>query len=202
MGKLRQDIVAAVRQLLPAGWVLDGITCTGDTDNGGAVLPAEAQAVIDLDEGEAIACVFANSRPSSAAAITIIHEADPANDLSFRYLGTLGGFNLLAPSRPGRTFPDLPPGLYTVYFRAVDGWTLGGLACEGDSDGGSVLDVAVGTAAIDLDAGEAIVCRFQHLGPGVTPQPTPQPTPGPSPTPSPTPPPGANHRVYLPFARR
>ena len=188
-----------VRQLLPAGWVLAGLSCAGDGDGGTTTAPAEGAAIIDLDEGEAISCTFANARPSTTGAITIQHEANPADDLSFRYLGALGGFTLRAPSRPGRTFADLPSGAYTVYPRPVDGWVVVELSCAGDTDGGTVIDITTATAVIDLDAGEAIVCRFGHAGPGApTATATPSPTPSPTPPPTPTPPPGAARRVYVP----
>lgn len=186
-----------VRQLTPAGWVVDGLSCAGDADNGTALLPDEATALIDLDEDENITCTFAATRPSQTGAITIIHEPNPADDTQFRYNGSLGGFNLRAPARPGRTYIDLTPGPYTVGSRPQDGFALTSITCEGDTDGGSAVDLPARNVTIDLDAGEAIVCRFQHLGPGVTPQPTPSPTP-----PPPTPPPGSAATTFLPFVKR
>ncbi len=185
-----------VRQLTPAGWVVGDIACAGDADNGTALLPDEATAIIDLDEDENVTCTFAAVRPAQTGAITIVHEPNPADETQFRYNGTLGGFNLRAPSRPGRTFVDLTPGSYTVGSRPQDGWTLESISCEGDADGGSTVDLPGRGVAIDLDAGEAVVCRFRHLGPGVTPQPT--PTPGPTPTP----PPATGAKAFLPFVKR
>jgi len=183
-----------VRQIAPAGWLPAGVTCTGDGDGGTTTSPAEGTATIDLDEGEAITCTFANARPGTTGAITIIHEASPADDLSFRYLGTLGGFTLRAPSRPSRAFTDLPPGVYMVSPRPVDGWAVAAIDCAGDTDGGGVIDITMAAATIDLDVGEAIVCRFSHVGPGA-----PTPTPPPTPSPTPTPPPGGMRPVYLPI---
>ncbi|MCW5848074.1 MAG: hypothetical protein KIS95_12640 [Anaerolineae bacterium] len=185
-----------VQQLLPAGWVLDALTCDGDSDGGTTVLPDEATALIDLDEDEAITCTFVGSRPVSTGAVTILHDAGPADDTLFRYNGALGGFSLRAPSRPSRSFVDLTPGRYVVGVRPEGDWSLYGVTCDGDTDSGSVVDLPGRAVAIDLDAGEAIVCRFTHLAPGVTPMPTPTPTP--TATPSPTPPPGSAARVYLP----
>lgn len=187
-----------VRQLTPAGWVIDSLSCGGDADNGTALLPDEATVLIDLDEDENITCTFAAARPSQTGAITIVHEPNPADDTQFRYNGSLGGFNLRAPARPGRTFIELTPGAYTVGSRPQDGFALESITCEGDTDGGSAVDLPARNVTIDLDAGEAIICRFQHLGPGVTPQPT--PTPGPMP--SPTPPPASAATTFLPFVTR
>lgn len=188
-----------VRQIAPAGWALAGIACAGDADDGTTLLPDDATALIDLDEGEDITCTFTDRRPSATGAITIYHEANPADDLLFRYNGTLGGFSLRAPARPSRVFVDLAPGAYFLNAKPQDGWTLEGIFCEGDADGGSAYNVAGRNVTIDLDAGEAIICRFRHLGPGVTP---PTPTPTPTPPPSPTPPPGQGVRLYLPIVRR
>ena len=163
------------------------------------MLPDDATALIDLDEGEDITCTFTDRRPSATGAITIYHEANPADDLLLRYNGTLGGFSLRAPARPSRVFVDLAPGAYFLNAKPQDGWTLEGIFCEGDADGGSAYNVAGRNVTIDLDAGEAIICRFRHLGPGVTP---PTPTPTPTPPPSPTPPPGQGVRLYLPIVRR
>jgi len=190
-GELRPGAYT-VRQIAPAGWLLAAITCTGDGDGGTTTAPTEGAAIIDLDEGEAITCTFRNARPSTTGAITIEHTASPADDLSFRYLGTLGGFTLRAPSRPSRAFAELLPGVYTVYARPVDGWAVVELSCAGDTDGGTTVDITT-TVAIDLDAGEAIVCRFGHAGPGA-----PTPTPSPTPPPTPTPPLGGMRPVYLP----
>lgn len=187
-----------VRQLTPAGWLLSDITCDGDTDNGTTLLPDEATAIIDLDEDEVIRCVYSAARPTQTGAITIIHDATPADETQFRYNGSLGGFNLRAPSRPSRAFIDLTPGSYMVGARPQAGWTLLGITCDGDSDGGSAISLPARQVDIDLDAGEAIVCRFSHVGPGVTLTPTPSPTPPPA---TATPPAGATVFVYLPIIR-
>lgn len=187
-----------VRQLTPAGWISSGIVCEGDADNGTTLLLPEATAIIDLDEDETIHCVFGAARPAQTGAITIVHEPTPADETQFRYNGTLGGFNLRAPSRPNRAFVDLTPGSYTVGARPQDGWTLLGITCDGDNDGGSVINGPTRQVTIDLDAGEAIVCRFAHAGPGVTVTPPPSPTP---PPPTATPPPGPGATTYLPIIR-
>ena len=185
-----------IRQLPLTGWQLDAITCSGDSDAGSLLTPAERSAVLDLDAGEAIVCSFADSRLVGSGSITIVHAPIPADDSDFRYRGTLGGFTLRAPSRPARTFTGLSAGVYSVNVRLPEGWLLSGITCEGDGDAGSAIDPTTAAVAIDLDLGEAITCRFALAGEGA---PTPTPTPTPSPTPPP-PPPG--RRVYLPFVGR
>jgi hypothetical protein len=111
----------------------------------------------------------------------------------------LGGFNLRAPSRPSRVFVDLAPGGYLVGSRPQDGWTLLGITCEGDNDGGSTVNLPNRQVTIDLDASEAVVCRFSHVGGGVTITPVPSPTPT-RPTATP-PPPEAKSHIFLPVIR-
>ena len=138
--------------------------------------------MLDLDAGEAIVCTFADSRPTGNGAITIVHAPTPADDTDFRYRGTLGGFTLRAPSRPTQFFSGLAAGSYDVNVLLPDGWQLGGLTCDGDTDSGSSPDTAAARVTIDLDVGEAITCRFAPTRDSVPPPPT--------------------WRIYLPFSRR
>ncbi|CAK9072247.1 Outer membrane autotransporter barrel domain, partial [Durusdinium trenchii] len=55
-----------ITQSLPAGWELDSLTCTGDTDGGSTLDAATGRADIDLDPNETIVCTFANSRDDAA----------------------------------------------------------------------------------------------------------------------------------------
>jgi hypothetical protein len=168
----------------PAGWQLDAIICDGDSDGGSTLSPGERSAVLDLDAGEAIVCTFANSRPTGNSAITIVHAPTPADDTDFRYRGALGGLTLRTPSRPSQRFDGLAAGAYGVNVLLPDGWRLSAITCEGDTDAGSVATPATAQVTIDLDASEAITCRF-----------APQRDAAP-------PPPPPTWRIYLPFARR
>ncbi|WP_417488519.1 Ig-like domain-containing protein [Maricaulis sp.] len=53
-------------------------------------------------------------------------------------------------------------GQYDVIQSAPDGWRLDSITCTGDSDSGSVIDLATGRVDIDLDANESIVCTFAN----------------------------------------
>jgi len=177
-----------IQQTPPAGWQLDAITCAGDSDAGSSLLPGERMAVLDLDAGENLVCTFANSRPVGSGSIAIVHAPTPADETAFRFRGALGGFTLRAPSRPVRTFTGLAAGAYSVNVRLPEGWQLGAITCEGDSDRGTVIDTATAAATIDLDLGEAITCRFASV-------------PEDAPPPPPPPPPAAS-RVYIPYLGR
>lgn len=51
-----------VTQIVPQGWEIRDITCTGDTDNGSVIDLANGRIDIDLDVNETIVCTFANQR--------------------------------------------------------------------------------------------------------------------------------------------
>lgn len=53
-------------------------------------------------------------------------------------------------------------GTYDITQNLPAGWELDSLSCAGDTDGGSVIDLASGRADIDLDANETIVCTFAN----------------------------------------
>ncbi len=179
-----------VQQMPLPGWQLDAITCTGDSDGGSRLLPGERTAVLDLDAGEALVCTFDDSRPIGSGSITVVHAPTPADETTFHFRGALGSFTLRAPSQPARTFSGLAAGVYSINARLPDGWQLGAITCEGDSDAGTVIDTATTAAAIDLDLGEAITCRFVTAHEGAPPPPPPPP------------PPPEGSRVYIPYLGR
>ncbi len=87
--------------------------------------------------------------------ITIIKEADPADSgESFSFSGDLGNFELMHGEFVTET---LPPGVYSVTETVPQGWQLDSAIC----DDGSPVE------AIDLDAGESIICTFNNSQPGV-----------------------------------
>ncbi len=55
-----------ITQSLPAGWELDSLSCTGDTDGGSVIDLSAGRADVDLDANETIVCTFANSRDDAA----------------------------------------------------------------------------------------------------------------------------------------
>ncbi|MBR9825298.1 MAG: autotransporter outer membrane beta-barrel domain-containing protein [Alphaproteobacteria bacterium] len=54
-------------------------------------------------------------------------------------------------------------GGFSVQQSVPAGWRINDVTCSGDSDGGSVIDLASGQATIDLDPGEAIICTFENI---------------------------------------
>jgi hypothetical protein len=56
----------------------------------------------------------------------------------------------------------LSPGSYVISEDALVGWSLTSLSCTGDTDNGSLVNLASRAVTIDLDAGENIVCTFSN----------------------------------------
>jgi N-acetylneuraminic acid mutarotase len=71
-----------ITQTIPQGWALDAITCV-DSDNGSTVNVSLAQAVVDLDGGQNIACTFVNKQttvPTETPTSTPTATPEPANN--------------------------------------------------------------------------------------------------------------------------
>ncbi len=87
-------------------------------------------------------------------------------DETFTYASSDGDLNGLSLTTSGGTASSAPLrrvfGTYDIAQSLPQGWALDSLVCAGDTDGGSVIDVAAGTADIDLDANETIVCTFAN----------------------------------------
>lgn len=116
--------------------------------------------------GANISCTITNT--SNRGQITIVKDAVPndAQDFAFTTSGT--GWSSFAldddadPALPNTRSFTLAPGTYTVTETALAGWSLTGLSCSGDTDGGTTANLATATATIDLDANERIVCTYTN----------------------------------------
>ncbi len=53
-------------------------------------------------------------------------------------------------------------GTYAITQAVSEGWRLDSISCTGDTDNGSTFDVDTGTATIDLDPEETMVCTFAN----------------------------------------
>ena len=149
-----------VTQSVLAGWDLTQISCV-DPDGGTTFDPATGTAVLDVDPGEQVACTFVDTERGS---VTISKETDPAGSTQqFSFSGDLGAFSLAGGD--SSTTDDLQPGAYTVAEALPAGWELTQISCT-DPDGGTGVDVAAGTATIDLDPGEQISCTFLNTAQG------------------------------------
>ena len=77
----------------------------------------------------------------------------------------MGSFSLDDNSDPTlpseQTFAGLSPGTYGVVENLAAGFTLSSIVCD-DPDSGSVVDLNLRSASIDLDAGETVRCTFTN----------------------------------------
>lgn len=150
-----------------AGYTLDSITCTGDTDAGSIIDLQNRNVSIDLDAGESINCTFTNRDNALNNGTLAIRKVVIGVDQTFTFTGT--GNNLPAVFANfglanGQSTPVTvtPAGQYVISEAAFAGYTLDSILCTGDADNGNAPDVANQQITIDLDPGEDIVCTFTN----------------------------------------
>ena len=151
----------SVAESATAGWDLSQLTCV-DPDGGTAVDLAAGTASLDVDPGEEVTCTFVNTARGS---VTVVKETDPvdAGGQEFEFTGDFGVLSLTGGE--ATTIPDLVPGSYSVAESATAGWDLSQLTCV-DPDGGTTVDLAAGTASLDVDPGEEVTCTFVNTAQG------------------------------------
>lgn len=102
-------------------------------------------------------------------AITLV-AATPSGasgEAGFTYASDLAAFDGLTLTTSGgqasASAEDVEAGTYTLTQSAPPGWRVDSVSCAGDLDGGSRFDAQAGSAVIDLDAGESLVCTFANV---------------------------------------
>ena len=128
---------------------------------------------LELDADDFDASISVSCTPSPQTGSITISKNSGGIDGDFNFTGDLGAFSVSVAGEPSpQTFSALAAGVYTVIETPQEGFALTSVACVGDDDNGSVIDVEAGSVAIDLDPGEDIVCTFANaqssLPPGVT----------------------------------
>ncbi|UTW12191.1 prealbumin-like fold domain-containing protein [Marinobacterium rhizophilum] len=144
-----------VSELVPAGWELTAMTCTGD-DDGGSVFPLPAALpistggtgtfMIDLDIGESITCRFVNEALGDISATKVVVNACDVSDgglFTLRLdgvakatnIGDGGGFGPL----------EVSPGSFTVDEIAGTGTDLANYTSTTGGDCATDGSVTVGT---------------------------------------------------------
>jgi uncharacterized repeat protein (TIGR01451 family) len=130
----------SVSENTPPGWDLTSATC----DDG------SAPSSISLSSGETVICTFTNQKDSGIVVFKqTIPDGSPENFVFVsdyhidNFTLTDGFFDLSG---------DLTPGTYSVTEVAEPGWDLTSATCNDGSD----------PSAIDLSAGETVVCTFTN----------------------------------------
>ena len=155
----------SVTELVPTGWSLTNLTCTGDTE----FVRAGATANLDVDPGETIVCTYENKQDTS---ITIVKNAIPDDEQDFGYTTTglfVTAFDLdddgdntnTLLNEKVITVSGADAGEKTVAEDEVAGWTLSDIHCTGDDN--SSTDEDTRTATLDVDPGEQILCTFTNV---------------------------------------
>ena len=90
-----------------------------------------------------------------------------SGEAAFGYASDIAAFDgLTLTTQAGRAEAQAGEILFGSYALAQSlpaGWRTRSVSCSGDLDGGSVFDAEAGTATIDLDPGEALVCTFENV---------------------------------------
>jgi len=140
---------------------------TGTAPEDGAVCSEDPEGIcIDLG------CVFDGM-------ITIVKMADPNDGTDFLFgctdssggacigIGDISGmFTLNDESEDTDGVPDTETftavlaGVYSIQEVLLPGWEATNIICENDTDDGTVVDLVMAEALIDLDPGEDITCTF------------------------------------------
>jgi len=156
-------------------------TCDAALDCQAATNPPTGEVCGENPEGICIdlACVFDGS-------ITIAKMADPNDGTDFLFgctdsdglaCGSIGDDSGMfelddepvdTDGVPGsETFTEVLAGVYFVQEVLPPGWQSVDIVCENDDDDGTVIDMAMAEAFIDLDPGESITCTFFNFDPPV-----------------------------------
>ena len=86
---------------------------------------------------------------------------------SFGYTSDIMEFDGLtlnsSAGRASASASGLTQGQYAITQSLPAGWRLDSISCTGDADSGSSFDVRTGSAVMDLDPNESLVCTFKNV---------------------------------------
>ncbi|MFC1701483.1 beta strand repeat-containing protein [Pseudomonadota bacterium] len=150
-----------VSEVIPTGWDLSLIACTGNTDStitiggAGGFDPGDNAVTVDMRSGEDIVCTFTNTQQGK---ILVDKVTDPTGSpQSFDFTPSWGaGFSLTdaAPANDsGLLSASSLSGNYSVSEAALAGWDLTSAICTGAGNT---------PAAINLQPGETVTCTFTN----------------------------------------
>jgi len=151
---------------------LTGTTTFTITFDPSAVGTRTATVTVNNDDADEPAYSFAiqgTGTGASTGTVTIIKTTSPAQagDGTFTFASDTGGLNGLSLATSGNSATSaaiiVNAGNVAVTEDIIPGWKLSTIACTGDADSGSVVDVANRRVTIDVDANEAIVCTFTNV---------------------------------------
>ena len=152
-----------VREIVPAGWRLTGLTCTGNSTTS----LATATATVTLAAGERVSCEFTDEKLGRIEIVKAL-RGESTTAFAFSVPATLDpaqGVTLTPPLDPGtatRVFENVPAGDYLVTENGPpNGWRLTSIDCQ-DPTGNTATNPADGGAFIRLAAGETVRCTWTN----------------------------------------
>ena len=153
-----------VREIVPDGWRLTGLTCTGNS----TVNLATATATIQIASSDRVSCVFTNEKLGRIEIVKSI-RGESTGDFRFTVPPSLdpsGQFVLsptVAAGSAKRVFENVVPGDYPVTELAPPaGFALLSITCT-DPTGNTTTDVASRTASIRVAPGETVSCNYLNV---------------------------------------
>lgn len=147
-------------------WHLTSITC----DDPDAVITiddpeAGGSATVTVGEGETVTCTFTNEEKCPFNAKLIVDKVTEPSEATETFQFTSDIYwRSETPFSPVLGDGDsrwtwARPGTYTITEHAVEGWELASIVCDG---GNAELDLAAGSATLDLVGGETVRCTFTN----------------------------------------
>jgi hypothetical protein len=153
-----------VREIVPDGWRLTGLTCSGNS----TINLATATATIQIGSGDRVSCVFTNEKLGRIEIVKSI-RGESTGDFGFSVPSSLvsSGQFVLSPTVAAgyakRVFENVVPGDYPVTELAPPaGFGLLSIACT-DPTGNTTTDVASRTASIKVAPGETVSCDYLNV---------------------------------------
>jgi hypothetical protein len=143
-----------VSELVPSNWKLTDLVCA-DPDNGSEVDFTTATATVDLDANETVTCTFTDTKNGRIKIVKEIPIKNYTGTQKFEFDPSWSETNFfLGKSQVYDTNYTLAPGVYSVAEVNIPaGWRLDKSSCND----GSPVD------AINLSAGETVICKFANL---------------------------------------
>jgi uncharacterized repeat protein (TIGR01451 family)/LPXTG-motif cell wall-anchored protein len=134
----------SVSETLPDGWDQTSAVCSDRSPVG----------AIDLQDGETVTCVFANTKRGSLTIVKNTVGGDGSFDFTVDEGLEPASTTITTDSGAGsQTYENVLPGTYSIEEGAQDGWDLTEAFCSDESP----------VSAVDIAPGEDVTCTFTNV---------------------------------------
>jgi hypothetical protein len=142
----------AITETAVSEWYLSDLTC----DDPGAMLDLQGTAVVDVEAGETVTCVFTNTQQGTLW----VGKSTPGFDgtVYFEFTSDVAEW---PPDLHGgmSATTTVEPGTYTVTELEKEGWELRDLKCDVPD---AVIDLTTASATVYVGPGELVKCTFTN----------------------------------------